>query len=254
MKKIETLGIALGALISISLYADPALTIYNGGFAVVRDDVELNLLRGETTITYSGATAHVEPQSVVLRDPRSEWAFSVLEQNYRADPVSQGLLLSLFEGKTIEFEKIVDNEVQLIEGTIVRSGYVPHVNAYNTYGQDYRARQQAVAYGGGGQPIIEVDGKLRFGLPGLPIFPSLGDDTILKPTLEWRIASDRRGTLDAEVSYLTRGMSWLADYNLIAPEKSDTVEFVGWITMDNQTGRSFEEARDQAYGRRCEEK
>lgn len=243
MKNTVTLGIALGALISTLAFAEPALTIYDGGFAVVRDNVQLDLKNGTTTTTYSNATAHVEPQSVVLRDPNSEWEFSVLEQNYRADPLSQGLLLSLLEGKTIEFEKIVDGKPEIFEGLIVRSGYVPHVNAYSTYGQAYQARQQAVAYGGGGQPIIEVNGKLRFGLPGLPIFASLGDDTILKPTLEWLIASDRRGQLDAEVSYLTKGMSWLADYNLIAPENSDTVEFVGWITMDNQTGRSFEEAK-----------
>ncbi len=267
MKNHLILGIALGLFASFSLFAEPALTIYNGGFAVVRDDVALDLINGTATVTYSNATAHVEPQSVVLLDPRGEWEFSVLEQNYRADPLSQGLLLSLFEGKTIEFEKLVDNEIQTIEGTIVRSGYEPHVNAYGTYGQAYQVRQQAMAYGGGGQPIIEVDGKLRFGLPGLPIFPSLGDDTILKPTLEWLIASDQRGKLDAEVSYLTRGMSWLADYNVIAPEKSDTVEFVGWITMDNQTGRSFEEAsikllagdvkkveqsQDNAYGMRMD--
>lgn len=243
MKNKAALGIAFGALITTLLSADPALTIYNGGFAVVRDDVELDLANGTTKVTYSNATAHVEPQSVVLRDPNAAWEFSVLEQNYRADPLSQGLLLSLFEGKTIEFEKNVDGKPEIFEGLIVRSGYVPHVNAYNTYGQAYQARQQAVAYGGGGQPIIEVDGKLRFGLPGLPIFPSLGDDTILKPTLEWLIASNRRGKLDAEVSYLTKGMSWLADYNLIAPENSDTVEFLGWITMDNQTGRSFEKAK-----------
>ena len=243
MKIKVTLRIAFVALFTLPLLADPALTIYNGGFAVVRDDVQLDLKNGTTSVTYSNATAHVEPQSVVLRDPDSGWKFSVLEQNYRADPLSQGLLLSLFEGKTIEFEKLVDGKPEVVQGLIVRSGYVPHANAYSTYGQAYQARQQAVAYSGGGQPIIEIDGKLRFGLPGMPIFPSLGDDTILKPTLEWLIASDRQGKLDAEVSYLTRGMSWLADYNLIAPENSDTVEFVGWITMDNQTGRSFEEAK-----------
>ena len=126
------------------LFADPALTIYNGGFAVVLDDVQLDLKNGRTTVTYSDATAHVEPQSVVLRDPDSEWKFSVLEQNYRADPLSQGLLLSLFEGKTIEFEKFVDGKPEIVEGLIVKSGYVPHVNAYSTYGQSYQNRQQAV--------------------------------------------------------------------------------------------------------------
>ncbi len=243
MKNLYIKGILVGLGVVTCAFAEPSLTIYNGGFAVVRDQVELDLKRGDNRVTYSNATAHLEPQSVVLRDPSGDWDLSILEQNYRADPLSQGLLLSLFEGKQITFEKIVGDNIELIEGTVIRSGYQPHFSAYNRYGQSYQARQQILVHGGGGSPIIEVDGQLHFRLPGTPIFPSLGDDTILKPTLEWLIDSDRRGKLDAELSYVTAGMSWLADYNIIAPEKSDTVDFVGWITMDNQTGRSFENAR-----------
>ena len=52
----------------------------------------------------------------------------------------------------------------------------------NRYGQNY---YQAQMTGAAEQPIIEVNGKLRFSLPGTPIFPDLTDDTILKPRLEW---------------------------------------------------------------------
>ena len=38
-------------------------------------------------------------------------------------------------------------------------------------------------------------------------------------------------------------MSWQADYNIIAPEKGDVVDIVGWVTMDNRSGRTFENAR-----------
>ncbi|MDQ8204098.1 hypothetical protein [Pelagicoccus sp. SDUM812003] len=236
-------SLLLASTFSASAFANPALTIYNDGFAVVRDSLAIDLERGVSTVTYSDATAHLEPQSVVIRDPQGSFDFTVLEQNYRADPLSQALLLSLFEGKTIEFERYRDDETEIVSGKIIRSGYIPHQNAYGQYGQDYRIRQQAIMGQGGGQPIIEVDGKLRFGLPGAPIFPSLGDDTILKPTLEWKIESPRSGKLDAQISYITQGMGWMADYNVIAPENSDTVDFVGWITMDNQTGRSFENAQ-----------
>jgi hypothetical protein len=38
-------------------------------------------------------------------------------------------------------------------------------------------------------------------------------------------------------------MSWQADYNIVAPEKGDLVDIIGWVTMDNQTGKTFENAR-----------
>jgi hypothetical protein len=79
-------------------------------------------------------------------------------------------------------------------------------------------------------------------LPGTPVFPGLTDDTILKPRLEWVLATDKAGKFPAQFSYVTGGMSWQADYNMIAPENGDLVDIVGWVTMDNQSGRSFENA------------
>jgi hypothetical protein len=82
-----------------------------------------------------------------------------------------------------------------------------------------------------------------FRLPGEPLFPALPDDSILKPTLTWQLNADHGGALDAELSYVTGGMSWQAAYNLVAPEKGDTLDLVGWVTIDNQTGKSFPHAK-----------
>lgn len=89
--------------VSCAWAADPALTIYNQDFAVVRDNVPIDLHAGSNEVHYSGATAHVEPDSVILRDASGKHPLIILDQNYRADPVTQEKLLSLFEGKTIEF-------------------------------------------------------------------------------------------------------------------------------------------------------
>jgi hypothetical protein len=132
---------------------------------------------------------------------------------------------------------------EVVPGKIIRSGYVPHNSwAMNRYGQQYYQAQAAYAQGSE-QPIIEIDGKVRFGLPGTPIFPALADDTILKPTLQWLLASDKAGPLRAELSYITGGFTWEADYNIVAPEKGDVVDVIGWVTMDNQSGKDFENAR-----------
>ncbi|MEI7532762.1 MAG: hypothetical protein WCK57_00200 [Verrucomicrobiae bacterium] len=212
---------------ALSATAEPALTIYNQNFAVVRDTVPLDLKSGANAVVYSGATAQVEPDSVILRDPAGKHSLQILEQNYRNDPVSQELLLSLFEGKTIDFEKVRMKDStqvsELIPGKIVRSGFVPG--------------------GAFTQPIIEVNGKLQFTLPGQPLFPDLGSDTILKPAFDWLLQSDKPGSFDAEVGYVTAGFDWSASYNLVSPEKGDQCDLVGWITMNNNSGKTFENAK-----------
>ncbi|HLZ00235.1 MAG TPA: DUF4139 domain-containing protein [Candidatus Angelobacter sp.] len=225
----------------------PALTIYNANFAVVRENIPLDLTAGVNHVTFSGATAHIEPDSVILRDPSGRRTLQVLEQNYRNDPISEGLLLSLNEGKVIDFQ-IGEHSTpdgkrvpDVVQGKIIRSGYTPHYSAMSQYGQQYSQRQ--IQYASNVGPIIEVDGRLQFTLPGKPLFPSLGYNTILKPTLDWALQTDKPGPSTAELSYITGGLSWYADYNVIAPPRGDTVDIVGWVTMDNQSGKEFNNAR-----------
>ena len=203
-------------LIAMPLYAEPALTIYNQNFAVVRETVPLDLKVGVTESRYADMVSQLEPDSVILRDPAGKAKFQILEQNYRNDPVTEALLLSLFEGKTIDFFVKQPNKPDVtIQGKIVRSGYKSNT-----------------------QPVIEVNGKLQFSLPGQPIFPNLGDDTVLNPTLAWKIESAKESKFDAELAYVTGGFSWEADYNLVSPEKGNAVDVVGWVTITNDSGKS----------------
>ncbi len=225
--------------ISMAMAADPALTIYNQNFAVVRGSISLDLKTGVNEIRMQDVTRQLEPDSVILRDPSGKSDLRILEQNYRNDPVSQGLLLELNEGKTIGFEVREPNKPdRIVQGKIVRSGYVrPAQPVRGPYGQVYQPPFVP------SEPIIEVDGTMRFGLPGLPLFPSLGDDTILKPELSWKLNAAEAKKFDAELCYVTGGMTWDADYNIVATEKSDLIDLVGWITMENHSGKTFENAK-----------
>ena len=212
------------ALTQISL-AQSSLTIYNSGFAVVRQQVPLNLQEGETRVSFDQVTSQVEPDSVVLRSPSRKLPFTILEQDYRNDPISEALLLHQFEGQEIPF-LITPTNVGAYEeiGKIVRSGYVRG--------------------GAPQQPIIELHDQLRFGLPGQPLFPSLGDDSILRPTLSWTLQAPAGKGL-AELSYLSRGFEWKADYNLIITEGESTAGLNGWVTLTNNSGTNFEQAEVQ---------
>ena len=66
---------------------------------------------------------------------------------------------------------------------------------------------------------------------------------MLKPAFNWLLQSDKPGKFDAEVGYVTGGFDWSASYNLVSPEKGDFVDLVGWITMNNQSGKTFENAK-----------
>jgi hypothetical protein len=238
MKKLLLLWLCLGSVAWGWAETDnnaPTLTIYNQNFFVARERFPMDLKDGLNRVQYAGIAAHLEPDSVILRDPAGR-ALQILEQNYRNDPISQELLLSFYEGKTIDFLVQRGDKQETVKGKIVRSGYVPSMSYANGYPQP--------AYS---QPIIEIDGVLRFGLPGQPLFPALAEDSILKPTLSWLLETNNPGKFDAELSYVSGGMTWQSDYNLVVSDKSnpkyDVLDMVGWITMRNQSGKTFENAR-----------
>ena len=79
------------------------------------------------------------------------------------------------------------------------------------------------------------------------MFPSLAGDSILKPTLSWLLGTNNPGQFKAEISYVSGGMTWQSDYNVVVSDagsgKMDLLDIVGWVTMRNQSGKTFENAR-----------
>jgi len=223
----------------------PQLTIYNQNFALVKEIRSLALHEGQNEVRVTDVTAQLEPESIILRDPADPKGLRILEQNYEGDPLSEGFLLRQYEGKSLGFEirNPATGKPEVRTGRVIRSGYVPHQNAWQTFGNEFASRQQAILSGGGGSPIIEVDGKLQFSLPGQPLFEALAADAILKPTVLWKLDSDRAGTRQVEFSYLTGGLRWEATYNVVAPERGDRFDLVGWVTLENESGSEFKEAQ-----------
>ena len=227
--------------------APASITIYNQDFAVVRQTLPLQTKSGVNDLSFDDATEQVEPDSVILRDPTGKHTVQVLEQNYRAETASQQLLLSLFEGQTIDFEVRQQDRTEIVKGKIIRSGYVDRAGLARRYGPGYNQYLLNQAYNntqippGMEQPLIEVNGALRFSLPGTPLFPSLPDSTILKPMMNWKLQSSG-GNFNAELGYITGGMSWEADYNITAPPNGDALELIGWVTIDNHSGKGFRDA------------
>ncbi len=229
-------AVLLSLFASPVIAADPALTVYNQQFAVVRETIPLDLKQGLNQIQFTGTTAQLEPESVMLRDPSGQRVLHILEQNYRADPVSLEALMKRYEGQTIDFEVRNGDHIETVSGKIVRAEAVMPAEWFDQPSA-YRLQQPGVA-----QPIIEIAGKQRFGLPGTPLFPGLGAGMILRPTLDWTIETDRAGPVNVELAYVTGGFNWNADYNFVQGD-ANTLDIIGWVTLENRSGKEFENAR-----------
>lgn len=211
-----------------------ALTIYNQNFAVARTSIDLDLHNGVNEITTTNVTRRLEPDSVILRDPSGRRAIHVLEQNYDGAVVTQEWLLQKYEGKTIDFQVSTPQGPQTVQGKIIRAPSLrpaeylngQYVNAVNT------------------QPLIEVNGRMEFQLPGLPVFPADTNGLLLKPTLRWQINAERAERFTAELAYATSGMDWEATYNVVVPDAGDVTgpekaDVLGWVTIHNLSGTDF---------------
>ena len=219
--------------------ASPSLTVYaasaqssresysrdeSNGFAVVRDTVPLVLQQGENDILAPPVSPMIDPASVMLRDPMGKADFRILEAKFRANPLTSEAMLARFEGQTIPFQIHEGDKVREVMGKIVRAAY---------WDRSSRQVEQKDA------PIIEIDGRYVFTVPGTPVFPKLPEGEILKPELRWKISTTKPTKVDAELVYLTDGLSWSADYNAIMADDGKISQFTGWITLENETGISF---------------
>lgn len=226
---------------SSNVYADsPSLTVYaatrssrtsssyeesNAGFAVVRDNAPLVLQQGDNDILAPRVSPMLDPVSVMLRDPTGKSDFRILQQKFRADALTEQSMLSRFEGQTIPFRIHQEQNTREVMGKIIRAGY-------------WKRSSDSVEKAS--EPIIEIDGRYVFSLPGTPVFPKLPEGELLKPELRWKIAATKPAKMDAELIYVTDGLGWRADYNAIMANDGKISQFTGWITLENDTGLAFE--------------
>jgi hypothetical protein len=65
----------------------------------------------------------------------------------------------------------------------------------------------------GGRVVRDGDGRILVDPPGRVVLPpGSADELLLRPTLSWQLWSDAAGNHDAEITYLSGGLSWQADY------------------------------------------
>jgi hypothetical protein len=192
------------------------LTVYNQDLALVRENRQVTLDRGHNEVVYSDVAALMDPTSVAFKSLSDPENTVVLEQNFEYDLVGSSALL----------EKYIDQQivVQAQDGT--------------TY--------SGTLLSGAGDVILQTeDGSvvvLKYDQISTYSFPALPEGLRTRPSLVWLIGADKSGPHDTEVTYLTNGINWRADYVLQLNQDETLFDLDGWVTLDNRSGATYEEA------------
>lgn len=223
----------LGSTILASLPSSTELTVYNQGFALVKERRQLDLKAGVQNVAIEDVAQLIEANSVGIRSVSDPGSFTVLEQNYQYDLISVQAILAKAVGKRIVFNRVLpDGKVERIVGTLISSPTAVVGNADGGSGAVWN-----------GMVVRTDDGRILLNPSGEIEVSSIPDGLISKPTLMWEVDSSKAGSNQIELSYLTQGMSWKCDYVLSLDGAGKLGDFQGWVTMTNNSGASFTGAK-----------
>ncbi|MGE5606680.1 MAG: DUF4139 domain-containing protein [Bacteroidota bacterium] len=67
---------------------------------------------------------------------------------------------------------------------------------------------------------------------------------VTRPTLVWLLSNPNQARKQqVEVTYLTQGISWNADYVATVNQTDERLELIGWVTLDNKSGSDYKQAK-----------
>jgi hypothetical protein len=192
-----------------------AVTVYNDDLALVKERRRVDLPGGLTRLSLRDVAAQMRPETALLR-AASGPALTLVEQNFDFDLLTPQKLLEKYVGRQV---------------TVIR----PHPTS------DAERRETATVLAAGEGTVLRFADRIETGVPGRLAFDSVPENLRDRPTLSVLLEA-AGGKQAVELSYLTGGLAWKADYvaNLSVDGKS--LDLNGWVTLTNRSGAGFDDA------------
>ena len=201
-----------------------SLTIYNRDLALVEHLRPTAFTAGRQRIEFAGVSAQILPQTVSFAASNLE----LLEQNFDYDLLTPAKLM----------EKAVGGQVRVVR-TNPATGAESSENA------------EVLSTAGG--TVLRIGNRIEVlrddGLPARVILDKVPENLRARPTLSVLVNAAQPAQQDVRLTYLTRGLSWAADYVAVFDETRGSLSLQGWITLSNKSGTSFANARTYPRGR-----
>ncbi len=227
MKATKVISILVCVLMSIGACnakdeEGVGLTIYNDNFAVVRQAKQMGFEAGVNTVKFTDVAAAIDPTSVNFKCLSAPGAISILEQNYEYDLVNAESLL----------KRYIDRDVTvIIGGSGADAARELRGKLLATMGGDY-----ILASDTGGIEVVNRSRVEEISLQEMP------EDLVTRPTLVWLANAKEAGEKLCQVTYTTEQINWKADYSAVLSEDEASLDFSGWVTIDNKSGATYKDA------------
>ncbi len=197
-----------------------AVTIYNENLALIKDQRKVQLNRGATRLAFRDVSARMRPETALLRSTSAPGSVSVLEQNFDFDLLTPQKLLEKYVGRSVN---------------IIRTN--------TATGAETTEQAQVLSANNG--VVLKIGERIETGIPGRIIYSDVPANLRDRPTLVMALDNNGAQQQDLELSYLTGGLAWKADYVVELNAADDKLDISGWVTLTNTSGASYRNAKLQ---------
>ena len=197
-----------------------AVTIYNENLALVKDTRKIAMPSGEARLAWRDVSARIRPETALLRNLTHPKGFFLVEQNFDFDLLTPQKLLEKYVGKNV---------------TVLRT--------HPTTGADTHEEATVLATNNG--VVLKYPDRIETGVPGRLAFSSVPDNLRDRPTLVVSLNTAQAAEDTLELSYLTGGLAWRADYVAELAKNDDKLDLNAWVTLTNTSGATYQNAKLQ---------
>jgi hypothetical protein len=196
-----------------------AITIYGNNLGLIKDTRRVSLARDFNQLIWLDVAKQIRPETARLHNPAHSRGFRVQELSFDLDLLTPGKLLERYIGREI---------------TVIR--------ANPATGEERRETAVVLSANNGG--VFKYADRVEIGNPhlGRLAFPAVPERLQDKPGMAISFVNPVAGEQDLELSYLTTGLSWRADYAVELNEREDHADIQGWATVTNQSGTGYPSA------------
>ena len=197
-----------------------AVTIYNENLALVKDQRRIQLGSGQNMLAFRDVSARMRPETALLRSLTSPGKLPVIEQNFDFDLLTPEKMLQKYVGKSV---------------SVIRTN--PATGAETT--------EQAQVLAANNGVVMKIGDRIETGIPGRIVYSDVPSNLRDRPTLVMSLNNGGAAQQDVELSYLTGGLAWKADYVAELNATDDKLDLSGWVTLTNTSGASYNNAKLQ---------